>query len=286
MVRIMTRTLRFAVTLAVLLLGTAPALAQDRDSPGYVPFVCCCGPLFLLIVLPIIVFRNFLMELARGHKTGLTDEEILDELPKKRQVMFKGEKVPEWRIAGRSKATKAILKFLSYTDNWFERKYMIDVADEAVRLVKEVTEARSIRGIERRVTADLLQELTTEIKRLRRDQEVHVYDRVEITDVNVLHVEAPTGKENHTFTALISARSKDFVEDEETGEILHGDKKTYAYQEFWTFRRTEKRWLVELIRPSSDLDNILEAKNVLAPIDLDEFSKDADPEFLKEVVAR
>lgn len=282
----MTRTLRFILTVTVLLLGTAPALAQDREPRNYVPCGCCCGGLFFLIVVPILVFRNFLREMARGHKSGLTDEEILDELPKKPQVMFKGEKVPEWRISARSKATKAILKFLSYTDNWFERKYVTDVADEAVRLVKEATEARSVRGLERRVTADLLQELTTEIKRLRRDQEVHVFGHVEITDVNVVHVEAPTGKENHTFTALVSAKSKDFVEDEETGEILHGDKKTYAYQEFWTFRRTEKRWLVELIRPSSDLDSILEAKNVLAPIDLEEFSKDADSEFLKEVVAR
>jgi hypothetical protein len=282
----MTRTLRFTLTLAVALLAAAPAFGQDREPRGYLCPCGCCGGLLFLIVVPILVFRNFLTELARGRKSGLTDEEILDELPKKRQVMFKGEKVPEWRIAGRSKATKAILKFLSYTDNWFDRKYVIDVADEAVRLVKEATEARSIRGIERRVTPDLLEELTTEIKRLRRDQEVHVFGRVEITDVNVLHVEAPTGKASHTFTALISAKSKDFVEDEETGEILHGDKKTYSYQEFWTFRRTEKRWLVELIRPSSDLDNILEAKNVLAPIDLEEFSKDADPEFLKEVVAR
>lgn len=283
----MTRTLRFALTLAVLLLGTAPALAQE-GSPAYRAGQCCGSLccLTLLIGIPIVLLRRFAGELARGRKTGLTDEEILDELPKKRQVMFKGEKVPEWRIAGRSKATKAILKFLAYTDNWFDRKYVIDVADEALRLVKEAIEARSVRGIERRVTPDLLQELTTETKRLRRDQEVHVFGRVEVTDVNVLHVEAPTGKENHTFTALISAKSKDFVEDEETGEILNGDKKTYAYQEFWTFRRTEKRWLVELIRPSSDLDNILEAKNVLAPIDLEEFSKDADPEFLKEVVGR
>jgi len=282
----MTRTLRFLVPLAVVLLGAAPVLAQDSERRPYVPCVCCCGPLFFLIVLPILVFRNFLLELARGRKTGLTDEEILDELPKKRQVMFKGEKVPEWRIAARSKATKAILKFLSYTDNWFERKYLVDMADEAVRLVKEAIEARSIRGIERRVTPELLEELRTQIKKLRKDLEVHVFGRVEITDINIVHVEAPAGKEHHTVTALVSAKSKDFVEDEETGEVLHGDKKTYAYQEFWTFRRSEKRWLVELIRPSSDLDNILESKNVLAPIDLEEFAKDADPEFLKEVEAR
>jgi len=282
----MTRTLRALLPLVVVLLGAAPALAQDREPRGYLCPCGCCGGLFLLIVVPILVFRNFLMEMARGRKSGLTDEEILDELPKKRQIMFKGEKVPEWRIAPRSKATKAILKFLSYTDNWFERKYLVDMADEAVRLVKEAVEARSVRGIERRVTPDLLEELRNQVRKLRKDQEVHVFDRVQITDVNILHVEAPAGKDQHTVTALVSARSKDFVEDEETGEVLHGDKKTYAYQEFWTFRRTEKRWVVELIRPSGDLDHILEAKNVLAPIDLEEFAKDADPEFLKEVVAR
>lgn len=286
MVMTMTRTLRALLPLVVVLLGAAPALAQDGEQRPYVPCCCCGGGLFLLIVVPILVFRNFLMEMARGRKSGLTDEEILDELPKKRQIMFKGEKVPEWRIAPRSKATKAILKFLSYTDNWFERKYLVDMADEAVRLVKEAVEARSVRGIERRVTPDLLEELRNQVRKLRKDQEVHVFDRVQITDVNILHVEAPAGKDQHTVTALVSARSKDFVEDEETGEVLHGDKKTYAYQEFWTFRRTEKRWVVELIRPSGDLDHILEAKNVLAPIDLEEFAKDADPEFLKEVVAR
>src|SRR5437763_739798 len=122
--RPMTRT-RFALATGAVLLATAPALAQEQQSRGgYVPCGCCCGGLFLLIGVPILVFRNFLLELARGRKTGLTDEEILDSLPKKRQVMFKGEKVPDWRIAARSKATKAILKFLAYTDNWFERKYL------------------------------------------------------------------------------------------------------------------------------------------------------------------
>ena len=85
---------------------------------------------------------------------------------------------------------------------------------------------------------------------------------------------------------MISCKSKDFFEDDETEEVLRGDKKTYASQEFWSFRRSEKRWLVELIRPSSDVDQVLEAQNVMAAIDLEEFAKEAKPEFLKEVVAR
>lgn len=113
-----------------------------------------------------------------------------------------------------------------------------------------------------------------------------MFDRINVTDVRVVHVEVPAGKERHTFTALISAKSKDFFEDDDRGAVVRGDKKTYAYQEFWTFRRSEKRWLVELIRPSSDLESVLQSKNVMAAIELEEFAKDADPEHVKEVVAR
>ncbi|HEX3148784.1 MAG TPA: TIM44-like domain-containing protein [Gemmataceae bacterium] len=268
---------------AIVLAGLGPVLADQQvyyyGGPG-----CCCT--FFIIWFFIWCIRKFAGEFERGQKRTLTDEEVLDDLPKKRQVMFKGEKVPEWKIAVRSRATKAICKFLSYTDNWFERKYLADAADEAFRLVKEAIEARSVQGIERRVTPDLLEELRNDIKKLKKNRERHVYGHVEVTDVNVLHVEAPTGKENHTFTALISSKSKDFFEDDETEEVLRSDKKTYAFQEFWSFRRSEKRWLVELIRPTSDADQVLESKNLMAAIDLEEFAKDADPEFLKEVVAR
>ena len=277
--------LAFALPLALL----TPIFAQDDDRPSRRPYVVyggcgCCTPFGIWFLWWII--RGSLREMERGKKQGPTMEEVLDDIPQKKQVMFKGEKVPEWQIATRQKATKAALKFLSYTDNWFEKKYISDVADEAFRLIKEAIEARSLKGIERRVTPECLEELRNEIKKLKKEMELHIFDRVEVTDVDVLHLEAPTGKENHTFTALISAKSKDFYEDDETGELVRGDKKTYKYQEFWSFRRSKERWLVELIRPSSDLDAVLEAKNVLAKIDLEEFAKEADPEHVKEFVGR
>jgi predicted lipid-binding transport protein (Tim44 family) len=272
------------ILLVASALPIGPVLA---DGPSFFGYLCggsCCFA--ICVGIPLLFLRGFLREHSRGQKGGPSAEEVLDELPKKKQIMFKGEKIPQWKIVARQKATKAILKFLSYTDNWFEKKYMSDVADEACRLIKEATEARSIQGIERRVTPECLEEIRKDVKKLRKEREVHVFGRVEVTDVDVLHVEAPTGKENHTFTALVAMKSKDFYEDEESGELLRGDKKTYLYQEFWTFRRSEKRWLVELIRPSTDVDQVLEAKNVLAKIDREEFVKDADPEFAKEVIGR
>lgn len=262
-----------------------PLLAESTGAYyGAIVGGLCCMSITGALIWYFV--GNFIREYNRGKKTEPTLEEVLDELPKKRQVMFRGEKVPDWKTANRQKATKAVLKFLSYTDNWFEKKYIADVADEAFRLVKEAIEVRSIKGIERRVTPDCLEEIRGQMKRLKAEREVHVFGRVEVTDVDVLHVEVPTGKENHTFTALVSAQSKDYFEDEETGDVVRGDKKTYAYQEFWTFRRSEKRWLVELIQPSSDVDIVLQSKNVLAKIDYEEFAKDANPEHLEHVTPR
>ena len=74
---------------------------------------------------------------------------------------------------------------------------------------------------------------------------------------------------------------------DDAGRVVSGSRTTpQEVTEFWTFRRSEKRWLVELIRPSTDVDHVLAEKNVMAAIDLEEFAKDADPEFRKEVVAR
>jgi hypothetical protein len=280
------------LALTLLLIITASAFAQgpgDEKPPKYVYLfwgVCGCGCLFICLLAAYHINKAVFSEFSRGKKYGLTLEEEIEAIPKKRQILFKGEKVPEWKISGREKATKAALKFIACTDNWFEKKYISDVADEAFRLIKEAIESRSLRGIEKRVTPECLEELQTEIRRLRQEQEAHVFGRVEVTDVDLVQFEAPVGKENHTFTAIISAKSKDFYEDDETGEVLRGDKKTYAYQEIWSFRRSKERWLIELLRPSSDLDSVLEAKNVMAKIDLEEFAQDANPEFLKEFVAR
>ena len=152
---------QYFLVAAVVLASSTAAVAADNDDLRAIgglraigATVCCISVLAVCVGIPVWVFRGFLGELARGRKQGLTDEEVLDDLPKKRQVMFKGERVPEWKIAARGKATQAILKFLSYTDNWFDKKYVADVAEEGFRLVKEAVEARSVKGIERRVTPD------------------------------------------------------------------------------------------------------------------------------------
>jgi hypothetical protein len=246
------------------------------------------GGVAAVMVMMIVVYhliKGAKAESARGKKIAV-ETDILDELPKRRKALYLGEKVPEWKTDNRKKAIEAALKFLSVKDNFFEVEYLTKIARQSIRQVKAAMEVRSEKKIERRVTPSCLEILMVDVEELRGSGRLHIFGELEITDVAIVHFEATPIKEKHTFTALISVKSMDYYQDDKSGKLLRGDKKLYAYQEFWCFRRTNGRWLVDLIRPSADMDTVLNSPNVMSKVDLAKFSKNADPELLREFVAR
>ncbi len=240
------------------------------------------GALVALLVVYGIM-RGIRAEHSRGKKKSAFREEILDKTPRKKETLFAGERVPDWKIDNRVKATRAALKFLASTDVVFSRKRMITVAANVFIKIKEALEARIPKTITGVVTKDCLEGLIADIRSLREDHKRHMFGRLEVTEVDIVHIEAPVGKKNHSFTALITAKSKDYFEDEKTGKLLKGTKKTAYYQEFWRFRRSKDRWLLDRMRPAGDMDRILEVKNVMAQEDLQEFAKDTDEANLREI---
>lgn len=289
--------MRRVAVLALLLLVIidVPVRADELDSENQMQqyrgiFGWACGGIAALTLLlgGYLVFKGFIAEAARGKKKLEWMQKILEEeAPKTAQKdRYMGEKVPEWKIDNRTKATKAALKFLACTDNRWSLKHITAVSSQIFKLARKSLEVRSTKKLTPFVNEDTLEKLQAEVKKLVKKGQFHVFGKLEVTDVTVVHFEAPVGKNNHTFTALITAKSKDFFEDEESGEVLRGDKKTYHYQEFWKFRRTKPRWIVERIRSAGDMDRVLESKNVMAAVDLEEFSKDLDEEFTREFVAK
>jgi len=283
-----------ALALFALFLAATSVRADDMDSEaqqneyghifGYV-LVAAAGGIILLGGL--YVFKGMLAEVQRGKKTGIFREAILDDLPKRKpRALYLGEKVPDWKVANRLKANGPALRFLARSDNWFDTAYLAKIATGAFKAVKAALEGRTSKKIEDRVTPEFLEEIKTEIKRLHKKGELHVFSPVEIEEIAIVHFEAPASTTKHTFTALISAKSRDYVRDDKSGEVLRGDKKYYAYQEFWRFRRTKARWVLERIRPSGDMDTVLGAKSVMTQKDLDKFAKTAEEEMLREFVAK
>lgn len=278
----------FVLSIASPVLALGAEMDSEAQTQGYGRiggFVCGGLAVVIALIAGYCIFKGMHAEATRGKKSSEFREAILDKTPMKKPALYLGEKVPDWKIATRQEATLAALKYLSSKRDWFDKKYMLKITDKAYRQVKAAMEGRSAKSIERLVGDKCLEELRAEMKKQRSKGEVRVFGQLDITDIQIVHIEAPTKEENHTFTALISVRSRDYIKDDKSGEVLRGDKKTYAYQEFWRFRFSGDKWLVERIRPSGDMDRVLDAKNVMNQTELNKFGKTANPDHLKEFVA-
>jgi hypothetical protein len=290
----------FAALLVLLAVSASPALAQgglddmgsEQQTQGYGALfgvVCALGAGIVIILVIYAVIKGMAAESSRGKKvkvfTDILDE---DDIKKKRKEipLYLGEKVPDWKIKNRLAATKAALKHLGKNDDWWDPKLMAEFAREAFFTVKDGITARATKKMERRVSEKALEGIRAEVQKLKKKGELHILDKLEVTEVQMVHFECPAGKTNHTFTALISAVSRDFFKDEKSGELLRGDKKLYEYQEFWRFRRTKDMWMVERIRAAGDMDMVLEPKNVMTQAELDKFTKTAEPEYLREFTGK
>jgi predicted lipid-binding transport protein (Tim44 family) len=289
---------RFAALLFALL-AAAPALAQTDDL-GSEQQTDAYGRLFagvgivavagVAVLVTIHFIRSFLAEASRG-KTGsvitdLLDDETEKKKKKKSKDLYLGEKVPDWKTKNRLAATEALLTFLAKTDDAFRKKKLTPIVTKAYFAVKEAIEERSAKNAKPLVTPGYLEKLRETIQHFKTEGERRVFGDVEVMAVEIVHVEAPAMQSAHTFTALVSARSQDCIRDGESGKLLRGDKNKYTYQEFLTFRRAEGGWLLDGLRPSGDMDVVLNAKNVLEEALLAEFKKTADPELMREFVGR
>jgi predicted lipid-binding transport protein (Tim44 family) len=164
----------------------------------------------------------------------------------------------------------------------FSLKQIIAVVERAVGAVKTAIEERAPRKISGIATKAHREQLESEIKGLVKGRRLHVYGEVELLGVEIVHLEVPEERPKQGFVALVNLRSKDYLRDEKSGEVLRGDKKTYSYQEFWCFKRSQDRWLLKRIRPSADMDFIIIPKNLLNPKALKKFAREADEEYLRE----
>ena len=289
------RRLSALAVLALFILAT-PALADmeldpDKQTAEYgemFKYICGAGGAVAIIVTIYLVIKQMVAEGGRGKKVKTLQEQMLDDAPRKKQerVLYLGEKVPDWKTANRLAATLAALKYLAKKDDWWDPKNMSLFVERAFKSVKLAIETRSTKKIRDLITESCLEKLKGQIANLKADKELHIYGKPDIDGIEIVHFDAVGNRTSHSFTALVSAVSKDFIQSEKTGEVLKGDRKYYEYQEFWRFQRTRDMWLVDQIRTSSDMDVIIHTKCTMNQADLDKLAKTAGDEALREITGK
>jgi predicted lipid-binding transport protein (Tim44 family) len=97
--------------------------------------------------------------------------------------------------------------------------------------------------------------------------QVHEIDRIadlSVTAIDLVNVRYTTEPSRREFTALISARARDYYVDDRTQEFLRGDTEVEPFQEFWTFQWNDGAWRLREIEQTKESD-VLKQRNFFEP---------------------
>lgn len=81
--------------------------------------------------------------------------------------------------------------------------------------------------------------------------------------MDLVHVRYTDDPGQREFTALISARARDYYIDDRTDAYLRGDREPARFQEFWTFHRQDDAWRLRDIEQARE-SGLLREENFVA----------------------
>jgi predicted lipid-binding transport protein (Tim44 family) len=92
------------------------------------------------------------------------------------------------------------------------------------------------------------------LRGLRQTHEINLLEWLSVEAVDIVHVRYTDAKDQRTFTALITARARDYYIDDRTREFLRGDTAPARFQEFWTFQLVDGAFRLREIEQTRESD--------------------------------
>ncbi len=114
--------------------------------------------------------------------------------------------------------------------------------------------ARDYTPMEPLMMRDLYEEHCAQLRGLIKTHEINCIDSLTVETIDLVHVSYTDKKENRAFTALITARARDYYVDDRTQSFLRGDDGPQRFQEFWTFQWCDGAWELREIEQSKESD--------------------------------
>jgi predicted lipid-binding transport protein (Tim44 family) len=96
---------------------------------------------------------------------------------------------------------------------------------------------------------------------MARHHEINMIANLTIQRVALVGVHYTVQPDQRSFTALITAKARDYYVDDRTSQFLRGDAAPEAFQEFWTFQRQGQSWLLRQIEQTRE-SGVLKEENV------------------------
>jgi predicted lipid-binding transport protein (Tim44 family) len=161
---------------------------------------------------------------------------------------------PRTAINKKAFKTRTLLNFIAKNDNAFTPATLEQHAKSTFIEAQKNWEKRDYAPMRTLMMPDLWAAQSEQLAGLRRNHEINVIADLDIENVDIVNVRYTHKPSDREFTALITAKSRDYYIDDRSMKFIRGDHKPARFQEFWTFQWQDGAWLVREIEQTRESD--------------------------------
>jgi len=164
------------------------------------------------------------------------------------------------QIARKAQKTEKLLQFLARQDPTLAPGELAEKVRSTFIELQECWQARNYGPMKPLMAPALYDQHLAQLKSMERNHEINRIENLRVEKVDLVHLHYSENPAQRSFTALITARARDYYVEDRTGRFLRGDEAPSKFQEFWTFRFLDSQWLLSEIEQAGESD-ILKDEN-------------------------
>ncbi|HTG01404.1 MAG TPA: Hint domain-containing protein, partial [Nitrospirota bacterium] len=161
-------------------------------------------------------------------------------------------------IAAKQEKTEKLIAFIARQDPSVSPETLRTVTGSTFLKLQQCWQSREYEPLRPFLMPDLYKEHLSQIQGMVRNHEINMIDELAIDRIDLVHIRYTLKPEEREFTALITARARDYYIDDRTRLRLRGDDTVSPFQEFWTFHFMNASWLLREIEQTSESDILKE----------------------------
>lgn len=161
------------------------------------------------------------------------------------------------RISKKKLKSVSVIKQLSKNDfNWDYNEMKNDI-EEAFYNIQNAWMERNQDLAKEYMSEKLYIRHKSKTEWMKVRKEKNILKNVKLLRAIPISVKDKEGLEEDAVWVYIKAKSKDYIINEESGDLISGNKyKTVTFEEYWKFIRNNRRWILDEIRQIEDVDNL------------------------------
>jgi hypothetical protein len=168
-------------------------------------------------------------------------------------------------VAAKAEQTRRLMEYLARTDPALDPNALRSWIATTFARVQKAWEDRDYGPVKDQLMPAILAKHESLLRTMRQNHEINRIEDLIIERLEFVYIHCPQAVDAQVVAALITFRAKVYFVDERTGAYTRGLRAPSWFQEFWSFRRQERDWLLQEIEQSHE-SNPLNLPNFVADL--------------------